>query len=768
MSLFGRLSTMGQTSILTLLTAVAFSCITTGVLSLARRNCSDINLTLRGGDYTLSQGLEPGSLLVYSCPDGYYPPVKSRRCLYGRWQPTPSRIEKCKLVRCPDPNAFEQGSVTPYQERYYVGNTTTYECFSDYKLYGSATRVCKNNGKWNGTTPICSRNTDHCPDPGIPAGARRDGHIFNIGDKVTYRCADALILVGSQERTCKESGQWTGTQPECHFRYTYDTPEEVAEAFGSGLQNSLKIAEQNEAQNHQEGKMIRTDKGGTLNIYIAIDVSESIVKEDFEKSIEATKSLIEKISYFEVTPNYDIALFATKPTFIVEIYHAWRGNEQNLAEVIEKLDAFDFEGKDDKDTGTNIGAVLDKFHEHMSLMKTQNSTKFLESQHVIVMFTDGEANMGRDPKFAVKKIKDFVYGDKKEERMEKLDIYMFGVGPEVEKQVLNEYVTENAGQHTFVMKEMTGLHEAFEKMIDESGSTDLCGLHRDYTHKDKDSKREPFKFPWLAEISVTHEDGTFSKCVGSLVSPRFILTAAHCFKFGDTSSRITVTLEDEKSRTQKVKRHIPHPEYNTTRMKTEGIPEFYDYDVALIELKADVKISPKARPICIPCTTQTSGALRISDPNVKCKDHEKLLLNNEYEDAHIMSPAREMKNLKIKLGASRDACIEDAKRAKGVTAKDAKKIVTGNFLCTGGINPVTDDVACKGDSGGALFTEKNRRSVQVGVVSWGVEDICLGRTRVNSKEHTRDFHINLFKVQPFLKQHLGDTTQDYAPLTFID
>ena len=58
--------------------------------------------------------------------------------------------------------------------------------------------------------------------------------------------------------------------------------------------------------------------------------------------------------------------------------------------------------------------------------------------------------------------------------------------------------------------------------------------------------------------------------------------------------------------------------------------------------------------------------------------------------------------------------------------------------------------------------------LKVGVVSWGVEDICKGQTVVLSHEHTRDYHINLFKVQPFLKEHLGNRTAKYAPLTFLE
>lgn len=45
----------------------------------------------------------------------------------------------------------------------------------------------------------------------------------------------------------------------------------------------------------QQGKKITLDKGGKLDIYIALDVSDSIDKEDFDKAKNTVKLLIEKV-----------------------------------------------------------------------------------------------------------------------------------------------------------------------------------------------------------------------------------------------------------------------------------------------------------------------------------------------------------------------------------------------------------------------------------------------------------------------------------------
>lgn len=151
------------------------------------------------------------------------------------------------VVECPDPNVLTSGNVSPPQEKYFVDNETTYECDSGYTLRGSSIRVCLPNGKWSGSTPICSRNCkphaqsfllalhrhltnfsmffdaagDHCADPGIPAGGMRSGNIFGIDDKVKYSCTNKLFLMGSSERTCQENSQWTGTEPACYCKTQY-------------------------------------------------------------------------------------------------------------------------------------------------------------------------------------------------------------------------------------------------------------------------------------------------------------------------------------------------------------------------------------------------------------------------------------------------------------------------------------------------------------------------------------------------------------------
>ncbi|XP_007445528.2 complement factor B-like [Python bivittatus] len=112
------------------------------------------------------------------------------------------------------------------------------------------------------------------------------------------------------------------------------------------------------------------------------------------------------------------------------------------------------------------------------------------------------------------------------------------------------------------------------------------------------------------------------------------------------------------------------------------------------------------------------------------------------------------------------ACEQDARNAKFYkNITNIKDVVTDRFLCTGGQEPVLDPNTCKGDSGGPLIIQKRLRYIQVGVISWGVVDVCKGRSvtcenpyefQEGSPSFARDYHINLFRVMPWLKKQLAE------------
>ncbi|CAL8268056.1 unnamed protein product [Merluccius merluccius] len=700
-------------------------------------DCSKEGMEMEGGHYTLSNGLSPGSLLVYQCPPDYYPyPSLTRECLSNMWKDPPrhERVrahQQCRLVECPDPHVLQYGTVYPPEVKYFVNNETTYECDSGYRLRGSERRVCLENGKWSGSTPICSRDdvNNHCPDPGIPPGSSRSGNIFDIDDEVIYRCNDAnvMYMVGSKVRTCKEGGEWTGTEPACFYKYTYDTAQDISQDFGDGMQLSLTMMKS--VDDIQGERMIRISKNGILNIYIAVDISDSLKPEDIKKSKTMVHNLISRIASYSVSPNYDIVFFTSAIEHIANIVDYYTGQvHQTLEILLENLDKFEIKTNR---AGTNLNAVFAHILQQIALIKANSKDNFDEQHHVILTFTDGGYNMGGSPVNNLERIKAAI------PKKDHLDVYVFAVGAKIYENYLMPLVTEDRGRHFFRINKET-MESMFDEIFDDGEVVSLCGLHK--TADSRGTKQK--MYPWNVEINIK-----LQKCFGSIVSPKYVLTAAHCL-IGAVSPDITVDIMN-RNYALEMERFYSHSEYNYKAKRDQGISEFHDYDIALLELTTAVNFSVDVRPICIPCTKETTQAIRMP-LHSKCSE----------QGYNTRMTPRDL--------TTRRPCIMEATKLPNITAENVHTVVTDNFLCTGGISPSVDHIACKGDSGGAVFKDTNQRTIQIGVVSWGTELLCETGSLEKSTKTSRDFHLNLFKVMEFLHDVMATETKTVAATEFID
>ncbi|XP_069093303.1 complement factor B-like [Pleurodeles waltl] len=737
--------------------------------------CSLTGIDIKGGNYTLFESQEGKQIkrLRYNCPEGMYPyPVFGRTCNQaGKWStmksPDGKTVERaiCKEVRCPTPVDFEDGAYFPRQNVYRIGDTLQFECFEGYKLLNSANRTCLPNGKWSGETTICDDGSGDCPNPGQPIGSIKYGNQYRIEDKVRYECRKELSMFGSNERECLEGGMWSGSEPICRQCYTFDTAEEVASSFISSLSAAVEVADPDKVAEGTSTRKIHIEKDGDMNIYIILDASESVGIEAFEKAKDCIVSLIERVSTYDITPRYTIITYATETKTLVDLED---DAANDASKVIEKLQEFDYSEHEGK-SGTNTRLAIEAVYNMMSLHSQRNAEKFKDIRHVIILMTDGKSNMGGDPKISMLRIHDFLRIT--EERKDYLDVYVFGLSEDVSDEEINGLASKKTNEvHVFKLRDIIDLQKTFDSMIDESSAMNMCGMAKEYDDAPSEEKN-----PWIVSISIIREGGV-EKCKGAVLTPHFILTAAHCFNIDDQAHQIKVETNDRKR--YKVINVISHPNYNVNAKKPK-IAEFYDYDIALVEIgdmnkkpggkEEKIEFSSKVRPICIPCTEGTTRALRKKVAQTTCDEHEATLLKWGLVEAMFITQEDNQltrKDVTIKTGDQKPVCNRDALKAPlYADVKDVNEVVTDRFLCTGGTEPHVNAFTCKGDSGGPLVINHRQRYIQVGVISWGVTNLCLNNIRQPfAKAESRDFHTNLFKVLPWLESKLKEDGLGFLPL----
>lgn len=731
------------------------------------QNCSTREV-IKDGNVSYTQAGIPGSVLSYHCGRGQYPyPVSHRHCEEdGEWSTMrlangrPVSQARCKNVLCPGQVQLDHGEFWPRDQWLRPGEAQTFFCHEGFTLRGSAQRNCTLAGQWTGTNPLCEGQADDCGDPGIPPGGLRTAGRFRVGDRVQYRCQSGLDLLGSAERVCLEAQEWSGSEPRCQAPFAFDSPSFVAEAIGgslSGIMDVLSPEFKKKIKKESFGRSMRV-ADGRMNIFILLDTSGSITDKQFEAARRATIALIRRLDSYEVQMRFQVTSFASKAHSIISILDP---GCDDVDSVIERLNEFDPKSHEGQ-TGTNLHAALAQVYENMLILKDRQPEHFSHTQNVILIETDGYSNTGANALERLLRIRHLLgYETSSTEHSNEdlLDVYVFGLGDKVNKKELNDIASKKRDeQHLFILQNAISLEEVFHLMISDKSVT-MCGVAHERLHQySQELHKISHTRPWHVKVITTGSKE--QNCLGSIVSQNWVLTAAHCFSNMalEKLEPRKITIEYEGG-TVKAKEVLQHPQYDVRGLKNRNVQEFYDYDIALVKVEESIPLSSAARPICLPCTKAGTRAMKMS-PSSTCKDHLSALFPNEETRAYFFHDT-DRKQTHIHTGKKRADCIKPAERiltqATNVTLEE---YIPDRFLCTGGTPSHQDHATCKGDSGGPLYLTKRMRSFQVGVVSWGIVDVC--RATESDKNSARDFHISVFQVVPWLQQHLA-TEIDFLP-----
>ncbi|XP_007573748.1 PREDICTED: vitamin K-dependent protein C isoform X1 [Poecilia mexicana] len=207
--------------------------------------------------------------------------------------------------------------------------------------------------------------------------------------------------------------------------------------------------------------------------------------------------------------------------------------------------------------------------------------------------------------------------------------------------------------------------------------------------------------PW--QVLVHRSDGS-GFCGGTLVSERWVVSAAHCFE--DSADHVTVGDYDKKrpdpdEQKIKIQQIVVHPHFHSYT---------FDSDIALLYLARPALRGPTAVPACLP------------DPHLSrylLREDTRGVVTGWGATQYLGSSSRFLRKVTLPV-VSYQAC-----------SASTEQVITDNMFCAGYLETNMD--ACSGDSGGPFVVHYRGTWYLTGIVSWGEKCAARGKYGVYTR-----------------------------------